>query len=120
MDDINLLNPEQSSIQFRNQVIQQSKLITTRNPTNIELDGRLIRLDLENVKLLEERVPIGNLKNLFDIYLYGVKQPDFRYQLYQDGTTLKVIFMDDITRVPGEIDVTAFDIVGKLKETQEI
>lgn len=102
----------------RKRSLSKSGTIERFQPDAIEVDDRLIKLQCDNVKLLNEKIPMGNLKSIFDLYLYGIKQPDYRYELYPDmitDNTLHVIFIVDVTKDPQDIPTSAFDLIGKVK-----
>ena len=53
-----------------------------------------------------------------DFYLYGVKQPQNRYEVNVDGNNIIVTFVADITRLPNEVFANDFEIKGKIVEIE--
>ena len=61
---------------------------------------------------------VDNIKDYIDIYLYGVKQPQNRYDVNVDGNNIIVTFVADITRLPNEVSANDFEIKGKIVEIE--
>jgi hypothetical protein len=87
-------------------------------PNLIELDetGRLFILTLLNKKLIVDILQIDNVKDYIDVYLFGVKEPQDRYEIAVEDTNIIVTFISDITRLPGEVKANDFEIKGKIAE----
>ena len=88
------------------------------SPTTIELDGTgtLFTLNLLNKRFVKDILEIDSVKDYIDVYLFGVKQPQDRYTIDFDGTNIYVTFTIYITRLPGDVVRTDFEIKGKIAE----
>ena len=88
------------------------------NPNTIELDetGRLFTLTLLNKKFIFDLLQIDDVRDYVDVYLFGVKQPQDRYDIDVDSNNIIVTFTSDITRLPNEVKTTDFEIKGKIAE----
>lgn len=97
-------------------------------PTSVSLydvDEILFRVVLENKRFVYEQLAVDNIKDYIDVYLYGVKQPQDRYQVTGsfadvEGTDIVINFIEDITRVPTAVvdefntEIETFVIKGKI------
>ena len=97
-------------------------------------DGDLLdRVDIGGYRFNYEDLQVDNAYDYIDIYLYGVKQDKSKYnvKLFDgDGTELtsgqyasgskeiRMIFDEDITRVPLDVPLDAFTIKGKIVEIE--
>ena len=97
-------------------------------------DGDLLdRVDIEGYRFVYEDLQVDNAYDYLDVFLYGVKQDRTKYdvKLYDgEGTELlsgqyasgskeiRMIFNEDITRVPLEVPTDAFTIKGKIVEIE--
>ena len=97
-------------------------------------DGDLLdRVDIEGYRFTYEDLQVDNAYDYLDVFLYGVKQDRTKYnvKLYDgEGTELlsgqyasgskeiRMIFNEDITRVPLEVPTNAFTIKGKIVEIE--
>jgi hypothetical protein len=91
------------------------------NPTSISLDMEtqtLFTLRLENKRFLVDLLQVDTLKDYIDIYLFGVKQPQDRYNITVDGDNILINFIVDITRTPIEVLNTDFIVKGKIVEIE--
>jgi hypothetical protein len=88
------------------------------SPTTIELDGTgtLFTLNLLNKRFIKDILEIDSVKDYIDVYLFGVKQPQDRYTIDFDATNIYVTFTVNITRLPGDVVRTDFEIKGKIAE----
>jgi len=88
------------------------------SPTTIELDGTgtLFTLNLLNKRFIKDILEIDDVKDYIDVYLFGVKQPQDRYTIDFDATNIYVTFTVNITRLPGYVVRTDFEIKGKIAE----
>ena len=59
---------------------------------------------------------LDNVKDYIDVYLFGVKQPQDRYNASVSGNNIIVTFVANITRLPNEVSATDFEIKGKIAE----
>jgi hypothetical protein len=87
-------------------------------PNIIELDEAktLFTLTLLNKRFIFDILTVDNIKDYIDVYLFGVKQPQDRYEIQWDDTNIMVIFTVDITRLPSDVKTTDFEIKGKIAE----
>jgi hypothetical protein len=87
-------------------------------PNYIELneDETLFKLTLINKKFIFDILEVDTVKDYIDVYLFGVKQPQDRYEIQWDDTNIVVIFTVDVTRLPAEVKTTDFEIKGKIAE----
>ena len=105
---------------FKQFVLQVNKdtFIYSYFPNTIELneDKTLFTLTLLNKKFIIDILELDNVKDYIDVYLFGVKQPQERYNVVANGNNIIVTFSIDITRVPTEVKETDFEIKGKIAE----
>ena len=87
-------------------------------PNIIELNENktLFTLTLLNKKFIFDILEVDNIKDYIDVYLFGVKQPQDRYNAVSDGSNIIVTFTVDITRIPQDVKTTDFEIKGKIAE----
>ena len=107
-------------IEFRNFVTDViiDTFIYKYTPTTISLDetGKLFTLILENKKFIIDILEVDDVKDYIDVYLFGVKQPQDRYEVAVDGNNIRTTFTVDITRLPEDVLTTDFEIKGKIAE----
>jgi hypothetical protein len=105
---------------FKQFVLQVNKdtFIYSYFPNTIELneDKTLFTLTLLNKKFIIDILELDNVKDYIDVYLFGVKQPQERYNVVSEGNNIIVTFIVDITRVPQDVKTTDFEIKGKIAE----
>ena len=105
---------------FKQFVLQVNKdtFIYSYFPNTIELneDKTLFTLTLLNKKFIIDFLELDNVKDYIDVYLFGVKQPQERYNVVSEGNNIIVTFIVDITRVPQDVKTTDFEIKGKIAE----
>ncbi len=87
-------------------------------PNSISLDesGRLFTLTLINKKFIFDILEVDNVKDYIDVYLFGIKQPQDKYGVESIGNNIIVTFTSDVTRLPNEVNITDFEIKGKIAE----
>jgi hypothetical protein len=106
--------------EFRNFVtnVITDTFIYSFSPTTIELDGtgKLFTLNLLNKRFIIDILEVDNVKDYIDVYLFGVSQPQDRYEVAADGTDIIITFTVDITRLPADVVRTDFEIKGKIAE----
>jgi hypothetical protein len=87
-------------------------------PSTIELneDGRLFTLTLINKKFIFDILELDDVSDYVDVYLFGVKQPQDKYNVVISGNNIVIAFISDVTRLPGELSVNDFEIKGKIAE----
>tara|TARA_R110000803_G_scaffold67010_1_gene128620 strand:- start:62 stop:547 length:486 start_codon:yes stop_codon:yes gene_type:complete len=97
-------------------------------------DGDLLdRVDIGGYRFNYEDLQVDNAYDYIDIYLYGVKQDKSKYNVklfdgegaeltsgqYASGSKeIRMIFDEDITRVPLDVPLDAFTIKGKIVEIE--
>jgi hypothetical protein len=98
--------------------VNTDTFIYTYNPNTIELDetGRLFTLTLLNKKFIFDLLQIDDVRDYVDVYLFGIKQPQDRYDVYVEANNIIVTFTSDVTRLPNEVNRVDFDIKGKIAE----
>lgn len=90
--------------------------------------------DIEGYRFVYEELQVDDVKDYIDIYLYGVRQPETKYdtEIYTysgsvpqqlTGTTvgmqeIRFVFNESITRVPEDVVIGDWDIKGKIKEIE--
>jgi hypothetical protein len=105
---------------FKQFVLQVNKdtFIYSYFPNTIELneDKTLFTLTLLNKKFIIDILELDNIKDYIDVYLFGVKQPQDRYEVEAELTNIVITFTVDITRLPADVKTTDFEIKGKIAE----
>jgi hypothetical protein len=98
--------------------VNTDTFIYSYTPSNIILDesGRLFTLTLLNKKFIFDILEVDSVFDYIDVYLFGVKQPQDRYDVVVSGNDIIVTFTSDITRLPGEVSINDFIIKGKIAE----
>ena len=106
---------------FKEFVLQVNKetFVYQFRPTSISVsDSIYFTLNLNNKRFIVDILEVDNIKDYIDIYLYGVKQPQNRYDVIVDGNNIIVTFVADITRLPNEVSANDFEIKGKIVEIE--
>lgn len=106
---------------FKEFVLQVNKetFIYQFNPNTISVEGGIyFTLNLNNKRFIIDILEVDNIKDYIDIYLYGVKQPQNRYEVLIDGNNIIVTFVADVTRLPNEVSANDFEIKGKIAEIE--
>ena len=86
-------------------------------PNEIQLDNEIyFTLTLINKRFIFDILEVDNVKDYVDVYLYGVKQPQDRYDVIVINTNIVITFTADITRVPADVKAPDFEIKGKIAE----
>ena len=106
---------------FQNFVLEVIKdtFIYEVTPTTISLDGgtqTLFTLNLDGFRFVYEDLVVGDSKDYLDVYLYGVKQPNDRYSVTFDVSSITITFTESITLVPTDVVSTDFEIKGKITQ----
>lgn len=87
------------------------------SPTDIVLtDGIYFTLNLRSKRFIFDILEVDNVKDYVDVYLYGVKQPQDRYDIIANNNDIIITFVVDITRVPADVTATDFEVKGKIAE----
>jgi hypothetical protein len=106
---------------FKEFVLQVNKetFVYQFSPTSISVsDSIYFTLNLNNKRFIVDILEVDNIKDYIDIYLYGVKQPQNRYEVLVDGNNIIVTFVADVTRLPNEVSANDFEIKGKIAEIE--
>jgi hypothetical protein len=97
--------------------VNTDTFIYSYTPNEIQVsDDIYFTLTLINKKFLKDILEVDNVKDYIDVYLFGVKQPQDRYEVDWTDTDIIVTFIADVTRLPNEVNVTDFEIKGKIAE----
>ena len=98
--------------------VNTDTFIYSYTPNSIQLndDKNLFTLTLINKRFIIDILTVDNVKDYIDVYLFGVKQPQDRYEVDLTDTNILVMFTVDITRLPSEVKTTDFEIKGKIAE----
>ena len=127
---INEFTPTSSSLDSDTQTLFTLFL----GPKDGNSDGDLLdRVDIEGYRFVYEDLQVDNAYDYLDVFLYGVKQDRTKYNVklydgvgteltsgqYASGSKeIRMIFNEDITRVPLEVPTNAFTIKGKIVEIE--
>jgi hypothetical protein len=119
--DIGSITTKRDRESFQNFVLEVIKdtFIYEVKPTTISLDGEtqtLFTLNLDEFRFVYEDLVVADSKDYLDVYLYGVKQPNDRYSVTFDDTSITITFTESITRVPTDVVRTDFEIKGKITQ----
>ena len=87
----------------------------TPNSISVQ-DDIYFTLNLENKRFIFDILEIDDVRDYIDVYLFGVKQPQDRYNAEVVGNNIIVTFTADITRLPNEVSAANFEIKGKIAE----
>jgi hypothetical protein len=71
---------------------------------------------LRSKRFIFDILEVDNVKDYVDVYLYGVKQPQDRYNIIANNNDIIITFIADITRVPADVRATDFEVKGKIAE----
>ena len=127
---INEFTPTSSSLDADTQTLFTLFL----GPKDGNSDGDLLdRVDILGYRFTYEELQVDNAYDYLDVFLYGVKQDRSKYDVklfdgegteltsgqYASGSKeIRLIFKEDITRIPTEVDRTDFLIKGKIVEIE--
>lgn len=119
--DIGSITTKRDRDSFQNFVLEVIKdtFIYEVTPTTISLDGgtqTLFTLNLDGFRFVYEDLVVGDSKDYLDVYLYGVKQPNDRYSVTFDVSSITITFTESITLVPTDVVSTDFEIKGKITQ----
>jgi hypothetical protein len=104
---------------FKEFVLQVNKETFTYEfkPSSILVtDNIYFTLNLNNKRFIVDILTVDNIKDYIDIYLYGVKQPQNRYEIQVENTNIVITFIEDITRIPADVIASDFKVKGKIAE----
>jgi hypothetical protein len=97
--------------------VNTDTFIYSYTPNEIQVsDDIYFTLTLINKKFLKDILEVDNVKDYIDVYLFGVKQPQDRYEVDWTDTDIIVTFIADVTRLPNEVNASNFEIKGKIAE----
>lgn len=98
--------------------VNKDTFIYQFNPSTISLDetGNLFTLNLINKRFIIDILEVDSFKDYINVYLFGVMQPQDRYEVTTTETDIIVRFTSNITRLPAEVKTTDFEIKGKIAE----
>jgi hypothetical protein len=115
-----LLQDRQEFKNFINKVIEDT-FIYSYTPNSISLDNAtqtLFTVNLTNKRFVFEILEVDDIRDYIDVYLFGVKQPQDRYNVSVVGNNIVIEFVTDITRVPLEVVASDFLVKGKIVEIE--
>lgn len=98
--------------------VNADTFIYNYTPSTIQLneEGRLFTLTLINKKFIFDILELDDVSDYVDVYLFGVKQPQDKYNVVINDNNIVITFISDVTRLPGEVGVNDFIIKGKIAE----
>jgi hypothetical protein len=86
-------------------------------PNQIVLsDDIYFTLYLRNKRFVFDLLEVDNVSDYVDVYLFGVKQPQDRYNVSVTDVDIIITFTVDITKVPKDVIASDFEIKGKIAE----
>jgi hypothetical protein len=89
----------------------------SHKPNVISLENQtFFTLTLENKRFIFDILEVDDVTDYVDVYLFGVKQPQDRYNVEVVGNNIIVTFTADITRLPNQVSAADFEIKGKIVE----
>lgn len=96
----------------------EDTFIYESEPDRITLEDKLFTLFLEDKRFIIDLLQVDDVKDYIDVYLFGVKQPQDRYEVdvYDDGIVIR--FIVDITRLPERVVASDFIVKGKIAEIE--
>jgi hypothetical protein len=106
---------------FRDLVLQVNRdtFLFEFQPNSIELlNNVFFQLFLGNKKFIIDTLAVDVIEDYIDVYLYGVRQPQDRYNVSIVGNDIIITFVEDITRVPQDVIASDFKVKGKIVEVE--
>ncbi len=89
----------------------------SHTPNSISVQNEIyFILTLENKRFIFDILEVDDVRDYVDVYLFGVKQPQDRYNVEVVENNIIVTFVADITRLPNEVSAANFEIKGKIVE----
>lgn len=86
-------------------------------PDLIQVENEMyFTLTLVNKRFIFDILEVDDVTDYIDVYLFGVKQPQDRYNASVNQNNIIVTFVANITRLPKEVSATDFEIKGKIAE----
>ena len=87
------------------------------NPNTISVQNEIyFTLTLQNKRFIFDILEVDDVRDYVDVYLFGVKQTQDRYNVEVVGNNIIVTFIADVTRLPNEVSANDFEIKGKIAE----
>ena len=117
--DLGTTLKQRDRLGFKQYVLQVNTdtFIYSYFPNEIQLDNEIyFTLYLRNKRFIFDILEVDNVKDYVDVYLYGVKQPQDRYNISVSNNDIIVNFTADITRLPADVRANDFEIKGKIAE----
>lgn len=97
--------------------VNTDTFIYSYTPNTISVQNEsLFTLVLENKRFIFDILEIDDVRDYIDVYLFGVKQPQDRYNAEVVENNIIVTFTADITRIPNEVIAANFEVKGKIVE----
>lgn len=97
--------------------VNTDTFIYSYTPNEIVLsDDIYFTLYLLNKRFVFDLLEVDNVSDYVDVYLFGVKQPQDRYNVTVTDVNIIITFTADITRVPKDVIPSNFEIKGKIAE----
>jgi hypothetical protein len=97
--------------------VNTDTFIYSYTPNEIVLsDDIYFTLYLLNKRFVFDLLEVDNVSDYVDVYLFGVKQPQDRYNVTVTDVNIIITFTADITRVPKDVIASNFEIKGKIAE----
>ena len=97
--------------------VNTDTFIYSYTPNEIVLsDDIYFTLYLLNKRFVFDLLEVDNVSDYVDVYLFGVKQPQDRYNVTVTDVNIIITFTADITRVPKDVIPSNFEIKGKIVE----
>lgn len=97
--------------------VNADTFVYSYTPNSISVtDNIYFTLVLENKRFIFDILEVDDVRDYVDVYLFGVKQPQDRYNINVSGNNIIVTFVADVTRLPNEVRAADFEIKGKIAE----
>lgn len=97
--------------------VNADTFIFSYTPNIIQVENQIyFTLTLTNKRFIFDILEVDDVRDYVDVYLFGIKQPQDRYNIVVEGNNIIVTFVADITRLPEEVTAADFEIKGKIAE----
>ena len=97
--------------------VNADTFIFSYTPNTIQVENQIyFTLTLTNKRFIFDILEVDDVRDYVDVYLFGIKQPQDRYNIVVEGNNIIVTFVADITRLPEEVTAADFEIKGKIAE----
>ena len=117
--DLGTTLKQRDRLGFKQFVLQVNTdtFIYSYSPNEIEVNNEIyFTLYLRSKRFIFDILEVDNVKDYVDVYLYGVKQPQDRYNVTTANNDIIITFIADVTRLPEDVSATDFEIKGKIAE----